>query len=285
MFPGLSEEAIMRRIYDSEFSASKLLELTDLRYIARVSPPIKGFDEYSKKAMFLPTTKYEITLEDRLAQGKLTRQEALRYLSQIALALNNCHAEGIVHKDLKPANIGINKKDEIVLSDFGCSSVFSSDENTRYQYPLMLRPPELAYDDNYWKDKQVWQTSLFTPSANIWTLGVLAYRMITGKYLFGLKEKRAPPGTKKYHEQNKQVYEQIHSFKGFSSMKEFGRLCDEVGYVLASMFRDMLCKDSNGRSIETDGFDKIVVRENEKLGDYLAGRKSIDPRPLPKKKK
>ena len=66
----------------------------------------------------------------------------------------------IVHKDLKPDNIGIDKNDDILLSDFGCTSMFSESSDCRYQYPLQLRPPELAYDEEYWKKYYAWITKI-----------------------------------------------------------------------------------------------------------------------------
>ena len=212
---------LKRKIYEEEFSAVKLRDLVDKRYIGIVSPPFSGKNADGKEVFFLETTKYKQTLEDLLQKKRWNEvYNPFEFIQQMAFALHNCHQEGIVHKDFKPDNIGITAKGNIVLCDFGCTSMFSETANSRYQYPLILRPPELAYSDEYWEKKGVrWQSDLITRAANVWTLGLIAYRMFMGKNLFSIEGKRAIPSSKEYHEQNRAIYEQIHGlFKSDSKL-------------------------------------------------------------------
>src|SRR5262245_15743429 len=62
------------------------------------------------------------TLGDRLARGRLPIDEALRYVTQIADALDKAHRRGIVHRDLKPGNIMITKSGAKLL-DFGLAKL------------------------------------------------------------------------------------------------------------------------------------------------------------------
>lgn len=222
----LSDEEVKQRICEEEFSTSKIMNrLDDPRYIALMMQPLVGTSR-GEEAYFIPTRRYTRTLEDEMQKGKISPATAVRYFVQIHQALSNCHAEGIIHKDLKPDNIGITDKDNILLSDFGCTSMFSEGADSRYQCPLDLRPPELAYGQEHWKEQGVeWQSDLFTPEANIWTAGAILYRMITGKRLFERPEPRAPPGTQEYHAQNEQVYKQIREF---SWEREGDRLMEEM---------------------------------------------------------
>ena len=59
------------------------------------------------------------TLADRLAQGAVPVDEALRLARQIAEALEAAHEQGIVHRDLKPANIKLRRDGTVKVLDFG----------------------------------------------------------------------------------------------------------------------------------------------------------------------
>ena len=58
------------------------------------------------------------TLAARLAEGRLSLDEALAYAIEIAGALDHAHAHGIIHRDLKPANIMLTGSGAKLL-DFG----------------------------------------------------------------------------------------------------------------------------------------------------------------------
>lgn len=211
--PHLDERKIEQRIFEDEFSATKIINrVDDLTHIALMMQPLRGSTQ-GKEMFFIPTKKYEKTLEDALQDGEVDREKAIQYIHQICYALHNCHEAGIVHKDLKPDNIGITSKGNVLVSDFGCVSMFSEGSDSRYQYPLNLRPPELAFGEEHWKKQGIeWQSDLFTPEANAWTAGTIFYRMVTGKDLFPRPEKRAKIGTPEYHQQNERAYESIRAF-------------------------------------------------------------------------
>ena len=52
-------------------------------------------------------------------RGKLGEKESARIMKSIFEAINHCHANGIVHRDIKPQNIMIDKNGKIWLLDFG----------------------------------------------------------------------------------------------------------------------------------------------------------------------
>lgn len=59
------------------------------------------------------------SLADRLVRQKPTRQEALRWIGEIADALEYAHLNGVIHRDVKPANILVDHHGRAKLADFG----------------------------------------------------------------------------------------------------------------------------------------------------------------------
>ncbi|HUJ80624.1 MAG TPA: protein kinase, partial [Candidatus Acidoferrales bacterium] len=59
------------------------------------------------------------TLADRIRQGPIPVEEALKIAKQICEALEYAHERGIVHRDLKPANVKVTADDAVKVLDFG----------------------------------------------------------------------------------------------------------------------------------------------------------------------
>ncbi|MBI2147085.1 protein kinase family protein [Candidatus Woesearchaeota archaeon] len=210
--PGLSDDELVQRIFQVEFSGAKLQHIRHPNVLA-FSPPKRGKDQYGKDAYFFETLPYEKRLDIRFQEGPVDTNKGLKYLLDIVRGLSECHKQGVVHKDLSPKNIGIMSDDDCVLTDFGCLSLFSSGR-PQYFYPRRLMPPELAKPtEQLMKERGVgWPSDLFTPEANIWTVGAMAYWMFTGRDLFHVDEKRAKANTKDYDRQNGLLDSMIQAF-------------------------------------------------------------------------
>jgi len=211
-YPGLSEEALISKIVEQEFAATELINLKRRRYLGLITGPLKGHRHRTDEEIYLlQTQRYDHTFQDEMDKP-MHPERAFRLHNQLVEVLTNCHKEGIVHKDLTPANTGIDKYDDVMLSDFGGISLFSASPGIQYQYPLVTRPPELVpgHPEFERRIKEVkWFSDLFTPQANKYTAGMNLYRMIFGKYPIDYTGERAEFGTPEYDKQNQEVYEQI----------------------------------------------------------------------------
>lgn len=108
------------------------------------------------------------SLADRLQQHPLSAADAVRIAQRVAQALVHAHGSGILHCDLKPANVLLDQDDEPRLCDFGQSRL--ADERGHALGTLFYMAPEQA-DLNSVPDAR-W---------DVYALGALLYHMLVGE--------------------------------------------------------------------------------------------------------
>ncbi|MEI7894754.1 MAG: serine/threonine-protein kinase [Myxococcales bacterium] len=114
--------------------------------------------------------------------GKLSANEVLPLLSQIAAALEAVHALGVVHRDLKPTNIFVVEKGgppTVKLLDFGIAKVFSPTHPAQTIAGQVLGTP--AYMS---PEQAAGQTDRIGPHTDIYSLGVVLYELLCGHLPF-----------------------------------------------------------------------------------------------------
>ncbi|MCU0633762.1 MAG: Ig-like domain-containing protein, partial [Gemmatimonadaceae bacterium] len=109
-------------------------------------------------------------------RAPLAIDEVRWILLQAARALGHAHGEGVVHRDVKPANLMINTKGDLVVSDFGIAKVGESSHLTRTG--AAIGTPA------YMSPEQVMGMEVGAPSDQ-YSLGVAAFEMLTGRPPFG----------------------------------------------------------------------------------------------------
>ncbi|MCW8929660.1 MAG: serine/threonine protein kinase [Gammaproteobacteria bacterium] len=110
-------------------------------------------------------------LESRLAEG-ISRNTALEITLELADALYLVHSKGIIHGDIKPANIVFRSDDCPVLTDFGISKRTDVFGNSQSQE--ILASPSYA-------SPEVMQGQSFNQKVDIYSLGVMLYEMLVGE--------------------------------------------------------------------------------------------------------
>jgi eukaryotic-like serine/threonine-protein kinase len=114
------------------------------------------------------------SLAERLARGPLAVPDAVRIARQLAGALSAAHALGIVHRDVKPANVLFDGTGGAQLTDFGIAKLLdheSTQSGTLIGTPSHLAPEQL-------------RASGVDHRADLWTLGVTLYQMLAGRRPF-----------------------------------------------------------------------------------------------------
>jgi serine/threonine protein kinase len=113
------------------------------------------------------------SLEDLLArEHKLTPARAVAYLREIALALDHAHSHGVVHRDVKPANVMLGEGDHVFVADFGIARAVEGGGG--------LTSTGVVGSPAYMAPEQ-WQGGAIDGRADQYALGILAYELLTGR--------------------------------------------------------------------------------------------------------
>ncbi len=139
------------------------------------------------------------TIADDLVGGNLfAEQDAVEVIIQVCHALQHAHAHGLVHRDVKPKNIMINKQGVVKLADMGLArettdiEAAQSEEGKAYGTPYYIAPEQIRGKID------------IDGRADIYGLGATFYHMVTGRVPFTgedsaeimkkhLREKLVPP--------------------------------------------------------------------------------------------
>lgn len=117
------------------------------------------------------------TLKDELSIRKQERKpytlvEAARVMTALCNAIDYAHSRGMVHRDLKPANVMISEEGQVVLTDFGIAKIMGA---TRY-----TMTGAISGTPAYMSPEQG-QGERGDERSDIYSLGIMAYEMITGR--------------------------------------------------------------------------------------------------------
>lgn len=126
----------------------------------------------------------------RRAQGNIGVHRAIQIMRQVAHALAHAHAEGILHRDIKAANILLTASGKAKLSDFGISALI---EEVNKEYATPHSSQGILGTPLYMAPEQFRAESL-TQATDLYAMGVLFYELLSGK----------PPFTRgsiSYHQQ------------------------------------------------------------------------------------
>jgi serine/threonine protein kinase len=146
-----------------------------------------------------------VTLRQLLQTRKIAPEEALRIVPKICEALQFAHEQGVVHRDIKPENVLLDKQGRVKIADFGIAKLVGGVPLTPSLSPAdgatvsgktgegALTQGQMLGTPNYMAPEQVEHPQLVDHRADIYSLGVVFYEMLTGELPLG---KFQPPSRK-----------------------------------------------------------------------------------------
>ncbi len=140
-----------------------------------------GVDEASGAPYLVMELLSGEDLSARLERGPLSRAEVREIFEQVCHAMAAAHDQGIVHRDLKPENVFLAtakragaEKTNVKVLDFGIAKLAleaGSASTGVIGTPLWMAPEQA-------------DRGKVTPAADVWALGLMVYRALTGRYFW-----------------------------------------------------------------------------------------------------
>ena len=165
----------------------------EARSLAKLSHPnivaVHDFGESGGLYYFAMEFVGGANLREMIRTGKMRPEEALAVVPKICDALQFAHEEGVVHRDVKPENILIDKRGRVKIADFGLAKLLRREQadHTLTMTGMTLGTPR------YMAPEQLDKPETVDHRADIYSLGVVFYEMLTGEVPMG---RFAPPSEK-----------------------------------------------------------------------------------------
>ena len=112
------------------------------------------------------------SVHDRIRSAPVAPGRAIEWLRQAAAGLDAAHAQGIVHRDVKPANLLLDDEDRVHVTDFGIASAAGFD--------TLTLPGTVLGTAGYLSPEQA-RGETATAASDRYALGVVAYELLTGQ--------------------------------------------------------------------------------------------------------
>jgi len=113
------------------------------------------------------------TLRERLRSGPAPLALASLWITQLADALDAAHAAGVLHRDVKPANVLVGKGDRLFLADFGIAKMLENQSGLTATGVVVGTPIYMAPEQA--------QGRPATPATDRYALAVVAYEILCGR--------------------------------------------------------------------------------------------------------
>ncbi len=114
-------------------------------------------------------------LAKRISTGPMSPKDAVRYVRDVARAIDYAHQQGVVHRDLKPANVLIDESDTVVVTDFGLAKQIGSDKGLTATGATLGTPSYMSPEQAAGKSEDQ------GTSTDVYAIGAILYALLTGK--------------------------------------------------------------------------------------------------------
>ena len=121
--------------------------------------------------------------------GKMSSSQVRHFIAELVIALEHVHSKSVIHRDVNPTNVLVDKEGHITLADFGVSRSFG--EKGTHSYGQNGPRPFVTSTEcgtPAYNSPEVTLGQFYSFEADLWAVGVIMYQMLTHRLPFGLGE-------------------------------------------------------------------------------------------------
>ena len=199
-----------------------------------------------------------LSLSELIQQsGRIQANRALKIALQVVEGLATAYKLGIVHRDVKPANILLSKEGNAKLADLGLAMVVDATSELSSEY----RPRGVAGTVAYMAPEQAIPNSSIDHRSDIYALGGTLYHALTGRLPF--------PGKTRVEVLFKHAHERLEPLSS---------LCPDIAPSVAIVVERMMAKRAAERY---ESYEQLRYALLEALADLGGSSSGISPGPMP----
>jgi predicted Ser/Thr protein kinase len=157
----------------------------EARYVAAWAHPgivrIHSFEEIEGHATIDMEYVDGDPLSELMLHEVMTPHLVVSLIRSVVQALAECHAEGIVHRDVKPANILVGRNGRVLLTDFGLAKAYA------HHLESMVRSTSSSgffLGTPHYAPPEAWGSGVATPAWDVYSLGMVMYESMSGRLVY-----------------------------------------------------------------------------------------------------
>jgi serine/threonine-protein kinase len=182
--PGLDTDTLTLLRGQFEQEAKVLARLKHLHLVSVTN----FFEEEKRTYLIMEFVEGDSLADYIMREGAVPEGEVLSWADQLLDALTYCHAQGIIHRDVKPQNVIIRPQGDVVLVDFGLVKLWDPTDPQTRTVMRGLGTPEYAPPEQY--SARLGHTG---PRSDLYSLGATLYHALSGVAPLSATDRMADP--------------------------------------------------------------------------------------------